>query len=446
MKNKLGRLVDRLRKKPVGSEGEDAFPAADNFDAPPVAEPGELRMAALGPAPKHVRALRKERKTERRERKASAAAKDYEVLTVADAVRTIISRKVLICGHGVFASLDPLAPPPSEAFVSQRSRATMPGLKMLVAGKKAKTLHVSVDGRLFQQAKTRYAFALDGYLRWGFAHADGTTVLLGGGEAPGTTYLDVYVFQDRVLVEMFERELPGSGEREFAVALRTLLDELNRKYGQPRVLAAAPLPEWGRDDIAYIGDAALRGLTFLPLSDKPAVASGTRGAIAVAGLGLLTYAAMLGVGWNLYASAGGAYKAEVDDPALTKAGGIDNARLDVMQQQRLFMDEPRAQGDLAKRAGEVVAGIASIPGVRINRIAFGAAVAGAAAEQGSGPAPDVAMELQVPVEGPSAVKHAEALMTAISARTGAKLRLTAGGWTTDENAGTRILHIEGFTK
>ncbi|MFN3294178.1 MAG: DUF6476 family protein, partial [Gemmobacter sp.] len=44
-----------------------------------------------------------------------------------------------------------LALPPGEGFVGQRSRATMPGLKMLVAGKKAKTLHVSVDGRLFQQ-------------------------------------------------------------------------------------------------------------------------------------------------------------------------------------------------------------------------------------------------------------------------------------------------------
>lgn len=445
MTNKLGRLVDRLRKKTGEGEG-DAFPAADNFDAQPGAPVEEIPMAALGPAPKHVRAIRKERKREKPAKKERVAAKDYEVLTVAGDLRTIISRKVLICGHGVFASLDPLALPLGEGFVGQRSRATMPGLKMLVAGKKAKTLHVSVDGRLFQQPKTRYAFALDGYLRWGFSHAHGTTVLLGGGEAPGTTYLDVYVFQDRVLVEMFERELPGSGEREFGVALRTLLDELNRKYGQPRVLAAAPLPDWNRDDIAYIGDTALRGLTFLPLSDKPAVAAGTRGAIAVAGAGLLAYAVMLGIGWNLYARAGSAYKVEVDDPALTKAGGIDNARLDVMQQQRLFMDEPRAQGDLAKRAGEVVAGIASIPGVRINRIAFGAAVAGSSAEQGSGPAPDVAMELQVPVEGPSAVKHAEALMTAISARTGARLRLTAGGWTTDENAGTRVLHIEGFTK
>ena len=211
-------------------------------------------------------------------------------------------------------------------------------------------------------------------------------------------------------------------------------------------MAAAPLPDWSRDDIAYVGDAALRGLTFLPLSDKPAIASGTRGAIVVAGVGLLAYAVMLGIGWNLYASAGRAYRNEINDPALTKAGGIDNARLDVMQQQRLFMDEPRAQGDLARRAGEVVAGIAAIPGVRINRIAFGSAVSGASTGEGSGPAPDVAMELQVPVEGPSAVKHAEALMTAISTRTGVKLRLTAGGWTTDDNAGTRVLHIEGFTK
>lgn len=435
MDNKITRLLARLKGRrgdfmpPIDRE----FPARDRFASAPTLE-GEAAAPVQVPAVKMPK-VGKARKT------------DYAVLTSPAELPYLASKKVLICGHGVVASLDSTSL--GEAFIDQPARSTVPRLKAAFAGKKARPLNVAVDARLLAQPKTRYALALDGYLRWAFAHAEGTTVLLGGAETAATTYLDVYVFQDRVLVEVQAQELPGATDPRFGLSLNILIDTLRQRYGQTRIMAAAPLPDWGRTDVGYLGDAPIRGLTYLPLSAKATSGRKLKPAVAAGALGVVAYATALAVGWSAYSRAGERYEAEVADPTLASAGGINNARLEVMQQRRAFMEVERGQEALARRSGDIVAGIASIPGVKIAEISFGAHTAqqeaGAGGAAGEA-APDVTMQLLVPVEGASAVRHAEMLMTTISARTGLKLRLVAGGWNTDDTAGTRALRIEGFTQ
>lgn len=423
-----GLFEDSLTGEPAGLAAEEAPPA------PRKSKPAKARKPM---APRTKRA-------------------DYEVITQASQLRDVTHRKVLVCGHALFATLDTKRDAPSAGFILQAPRQTAPAMRAIL-GRKGGDLRVAVDARLLEKARTRYALALDGYLAWGKRNGAGNTILFGGGEDTGMTYLEIYVFRDRVLVEYMERELPNAGDSVFPVTVTHLLEELGSRYPNPRVVAAAPLPEWGIAGVEYLGDKPLRGLSFMPLSAKPKSATGMRPFVVVTGTGAVVYACLLAGGWHLYDKAGKVYQVEANDPELTATGGINNARLDMMQQQRLFMEAERPQTALAKNSTRVVAGIASISDVRIKDLTFHtkkpvgeavdpAAVAGDGSVAADGPMPDVTMEIVVPSTDSAAVDQAKVLMNVMSARTGLDLRLTPGGWNTDSEAATRTFRIEGFLK
>jgi len=370
---------------------------------------------------------------------------DYEILTHPARLQYVTHRKLLLCGHSLFATLDAHRSP-GDGFVEQPPRASAPSLRMLLGGKHV-PLRVSVDERLLQRPKTRYALALDGYLAWGKRHGSDCTILIGGGEEDTGSFLEIYVFQDRVLIDVLERELPNSSQPSFPISLDTLIDDLATRYPKPRFVAAAPLPRWTHSRVHYLGDSPIRSLTFLPLSAKTR-AMGARPLVLTAGAGLLVYTGLLLFGWHAYSKAVADYKREAEDPALAAAGGMDNAHLDVMQQRRNFMMAGRPQIELAKRSKAIVAGIASIPGLQIAQVTFHGALsvdaspAPAQSATAATPAPDVSMELIVPVRGATSVEQAQSLMRLIGNRTGLTLRLVPGGWS--EDAGSRTLRIEGF--
>lgn len=381
----------------------------------------------------------------------------YSVIVAPAHLGAALGRKVLVCGHGVFASLDRSAPKPSEGFIDQPSRRAGPLLTGFKKGETAARLYIAIDERLVHQPKVRYALALDYYLRWGMAHSKTPLVLLGGAESDGTTYIDVMVFSNGSLRDLFEHELPAHEHRDFGISLKVLLRKIADDCPGSRIVAAAPLPDWQNDDVEYIGEAPLKGLSFRPLGATKAGAAGMKVSAGVALAGLLTYGVQLGYGWKSYSDAGAAYQTEVADPVLTDAGGINNARLELLQRREFYMQELRPQEALARKSRQIVSGIATLPGVRINSITFGSSNG---ASQGSGGAadvsgapttqpaePNVTMELLVQQSADSALTDAESLMTAISARTGMRLRLQkAQGWSTDETTGIRKLRIEGFTQ
>lgn len=377
----------------------------------------------------------------------------YDVLTHPERLSALPGRKFLVGGHSVFSTLRADVHSPN-GFVQQADRNPVGGLKGLLAHGAAR-LRVFVHPALTEHPKTRFALTTDAYLRWGQRSGVGTTVLLGGVEDASGTYLEVLIFNHRVLVDLVERQLPPRDAAEFATALSTLIAELNAGHPQARLVAAAPLSDLERPDVTYLGAQALSGLRFAPLSRSAALARPWHKAASVLGIALLIYVAALSAGWTVYQSALNRYATAAADPALAAAGGIDMQHLDVLQQRRLLMEAPRRQEVLTGRGTALIAGIGAVPGVRIIELrlpapsltvspAYGGVVTPAQVQDGAVRPPDLSMTISVPLAPVPAMDQATAVLTAISRRTAMDLRLTHNGWRDDEASGTRILVIEGF--
>lgn len=466
----LKKLIARFRPSKGLPMAHAASEEREDMDhtVEPVDElhaPGEMALEAMVPAAEEPASRGNKSADRRKEPKKAMAAKgttrsDYELLVHPDMLDEAGHRKLLLVGHSAWASLDPSQVAP-ETMVAQLERKTKPALASLLS-RKGRGLRVALDHRLFERGRTRYALALDGYLAWGLSSATETTVLLGGVESSGVTYLDVLVFQDRTLVSIEDRELPAMLEPRFEIALRVLLEEMRKQFPGARVVAAAPLPDWQRDGVEYLGTKALRGLRFAPISARSASAGAHRTGAILVGAGVLMYCGLLAAGWHHYSAAGKEYRKEAADPRLQEAGGVNNAKLELQQKQRAFMEAPRPQMVLAERSRRVVSGVASVPGLRIVTVTF--AVGAAGQEEGQfGPAvtpeapgsqplaadfaparpADVHMVVEVPISALSAMEQAKGVMAQISANTGLSLRLTPGGWNDDVGLNIRRLTIEG---
>lgn len=396
-------------------------------------------------------------KKERAGRKDKAA--DYQVIAHGTSADEIAHRKVLLVGHCVEAKLGDGAEEFSEGMVRQAPRSASGSLRNLVRGGQ-NALQVALDQRFFGRGKTRFAVAIDGYLNWGLANGAELTILLGGVEDAGTTYLDVLVFHRRRLQAVEERQLVGMGEQRFGIGLDILLDDLRKRYPGARVVAAGPLPDWSWPGVEYLGAKPLKKLQFAPISEKASHVGMYRAGLLLAGTGVVVWAGLVGAGWQMYSSAGRAYQVEASDPRLQAAGGLNNARLELQQYQRDFMAMPRPQSVLVQRSGQTVRGIAAIPGLRIKSITFGAGAAGGEEGQISQPevpavpvaqplavqfAPgkeaDVHIVIEVAGAPTPAVEQARAVMAQMSVMTALSLRLLPGG--VSEDNGMRIFTIQG---
>jgi len=381
-----------------------------------------------------------------------------EVSASIDQVRALAGtnvRKVIIAGEPFFASLTNAS---TAGFIKQPNRDATLGL-LEQFKKHAPKVMVAADERLFSFPRVRFAFAFDGYLAWGLREKrKGVTILFGGGETDTAVSIQIMVFADGRLTEVKEKALPSRSATYFHDSLRAAIDELKVAWPTARMVQAAPLTDWGQEDVQFIGNLPLRNLKFRHLVQKVTKRSLYALPIALTTAGLVIYPAMVAKGWSAYSGAVAAYEKEIADPAIMAKGGLDTAYLDTMNARRLYMEQPRRQTALADKSAKIVQGIASIAGVRIVEIKLPApgsmpgALSGLTVAPSQVPAtprttnkdssPDVWMSLSVPVTSDPAIVQAKTVLMQVADATGMTLRITAQAWR--EVAGRRVFDIEGF--
>lgn len=376
-------------------------------------------------------------------------------LAKGEPVQKLTSRAVILAGETVLASFESVVPP---GFISQQPRDATAGI-LAQFRRGAPSIQVSVDERLLQLPKVRFAFAFDGYLAWGLRRHHGTPMILfGGGQSESAQNIQILIFADGRLLELREKSMPAVDSSSFPDALSTMIDELRTAFPTARFVQAAPLADWNIDGIEYVGDRPLKRLSFRPIAALKTTRSvylwpGLLGIVA-----LLIYPAAVAVGWRNYTSATLDYEQAIADPAIKSKGGIDTDYLATLNARRMFMEQPLRQIELAEKAANIVNGIAGIQNVNIielrlsglNALSTGNAPAAAPVSGVDKPkvviaserAPDVLISVATPISTAPAMEQAKSLMTEMSIKTGMSLRLAHQGWRDDQTR--RVFHIEGF--
>lgn len=378
----------------------------------------------------------------------------FDVIANTRHIHEVASRKLLIGGQTVFASMQPTTPPPG--FIQQTPREAAGGL---LSGfkKNVPKVYVYVDPKLFELPKARYALTLDAYLGWGVRHRKGIIIMLGGLETEDETSVEILVFDSGALVELTDRNLPERASTKFRAAADALMDDYRSRFPSARFVQSAPLTDWEMAGVEYIGDKPLRRISYRPLVKTVSAKTGYVVPVAIALAGVAFYGGALSKGWGHYTRSVAEYEAAAADPAIQKQGGIDTSYLDVMQQRRFFMDEPRRQEILSQKTASFVRGIGAVPGVKIIELKLPAPSINPQTQIGvtispenaqaknklnGDRAPDVWMTISVPRSEMPAMDQAKQVMTIIANSTGMSLRLAHQGWKDDTNR--RILTIEGF--
>lgn len=391
----------------------------------------------------------------------------WDVLSSAtpEALQGIKSRKVLLSGTAIEAELQrdtrhgaPAAP---EGFVAQPPRDAVGGL-IGQFSKSTQKVWVSVDERVFDLPRARFAFAIDGYLSWGLgSRRKGVTVLFGGAESRTETSVSILVFADGKLNFLGEKSLPEVSATYFRDAVSSMVAELHLQYPTARFVQAAPLSNWNFEEgdcrVEYVGDLPLRRLSFRPLVRGYSRKSAFLIPAVVGVLGVAVYAGLLMAGWSKYSQAVADYDLAIADPAIQSKGGVDTDFLTVMNARRVYMEQPRRQTALAGKTSDIVRGIGVVPNVRILEMKLPAPSLSPQQQVGISPnpnadaqrqlltpgrAPDVWIVVAVPKVDQPAITQATAVINEIGNRTGMSLRLAHNGWREDKDR--RILNIEGF--
>lgn len=375
----------------------------------------------------------------------------------------VSEKKILLAGESVFITDDEKASIP-EGYLEQPVRYGINGIALLV-GQKGKTLRVAVAAKIVESLpKVRFGYAFDGYLNWGL-YQTRPTIVIGGALASGSLMIDILVFDRFKLIEKDGRVLPPEDSPLYDESIHSLVNQLREKYPAHRIVVSAPLHDFGIEGVGYISDSAIKRVSYVPIQLKGAKKSFNeyRVPAAVVGTGLAFYVGALVHGWMPFSAAQVEYKAAIEHPAIKAAGGVDQAYLGVMQQRRLFMEEPRRQEVLSTKAEEIVIGVAKVPDVRILELKLPApSVSADSAAPGRaqlvspdgmqqktsftpGRQPDVSMTLSVPMAPGPALDQARAVMELVSSATGLDLRLNHKG-PRDDNKGRRIFEIEGVIR
>lgn len=371
-------------------------------------------------------------------------------------------KKILVAGDAVFTTTD-VGQEISDFYAEQIKRQGTSLLGYLQGlGARGLNLRVSVARSVIEELpKARVGFAIDGYLRWGLMRTQ-RTVLLGGASNSEHTVMDVLVFEKGRLIEKDGRMLPTPDSLSFADAVQSVVKELREKYAGARMFQAAPLPDFNLADVTYLGKAPLSKVSYRPLhaSSEATFTQSWSTPAAIFMAGGLAYGALIGMGWVKYSQAKDEFQTAIDHPAIREAGGVDQGYLSIMQQRRLFMEEPRRQLLLSDKAGEIVRGVAHVDGIRVVEMQMPAPTVGPAsassqvlvqtdAATGKGFSgdrrPDVSMTISVPAAKGPALEQARDVMMTIARETGMDLRLAQqGGWREDAAHDRRIFVIEGL--
>jgi len=374
-----------------------------------------------------------------------------EILTSANDLGSLSARKVFLVGEAVFASLQPSVP---EGFVQQAPRAATSGWDAHFS-KNAPKVYVSVDARLLDVPRLRFALAIDGYITWGLReYRKGTAVLFGGVQTERSTTVNILVFSNGKLVNLDEKALPEPSSDYFRDALTAMIADVRLRFPTARLVQAAPLDDWQVDGVEYIGDKPIRRLPYRPLvrnySPRPSLV--LPGAIAAIGMAL--YASAVSVGWAKYSQALAEYEKSFADPVIQERGGVDSGFLDVMNARRIYMEQPRRQIEMTNKAQSIVLGIGAVPDVQILEMKMPAPSSVPQQQVGitvnpdqkqqitPDRAPDVWFSIAVPKVPDAAINQARSVMILIANSTGMSLRLDHQGWRDDQDR--RIFTIEGF--
>ena len=371
--------------------------------------------------------------------------------------------KILLAGEVVFITDDLQAALP-EGYTEQAVRQGATSIGQAV-GQKGKTLRVAVASHVLESLpKVRFGFAVDGYLSWGL-YQSRPTIVLGGTKTAGGLMIDILIFEKFRLIEKDGRVLPPEDSPLHDEALQGLARQLKEKYPAHRIVVSAPLPDFEIDGVDYIGDSALRRVSYTPVQVKQSVRSyhAYRIPALIAGAGVVFYAAAIGIAWMPFTQAQSEYRAAIEHPAIKAAGGVDQGYLGVMQQRRIFMDEPRRQEVLSAIAEEIVKGVATVPEVRILELKLPApSVSADAGAPGRaqliqpesqqqrnsftpGRQPDASMILSLPAApNMEDLDQARLLMEAVSKATGLDLRLSHKG--VRQSGSRRVFEIEGVIR
>ncbi len=365
-------------------------------------------------------------------------------------------RKLLLAGETVFTSLHPSIP---FGFVRLLTRATVSGLLASIDRNTPK-VYISVDERLYESAKARFALAFEGYLSWGLRECrKGSLVLFGGAETTQATNVQILVFTSGRLVELDEKMLPELSATYFKDAMQDMIAELRVKYPTARMVQAAPLSSWGVEGVDDVGDKPIRRLFYRSLWQLQSTQTLQWIPYALVVLSILFYVGILAKGWGMYKLASDFYDIESSDHTLKAHGGINPSLLSMMSARRDYMNVSRRQAVVTDKAAMIVRGIAAIPNVRIIELKF--PVPSSDADQAKtditlspeqlkqmghatpkARSPDVWMVLAVPLTQEAAVAQAKSIMTLIADHTELSLRLAYQGWQEDNHH--RTFKIEGF--
>ena len=361
--------------------------------------------------------------------------------------------KALLVGSAVFISIRDLK---AEGYTKVLPRATS-SWRRAWAKKDQQRLYVSVRTDILVNApKTmRFAFAVDGYLKWGFRQKGGT-VLLAGYEDGSQTSVEVFIFKDGVLTSFEDKRLPSQRAPHFQDGFSTLLETLKENFPDHRMVVAAPLqkPAARYSSIAYVDEKVFASLSFRPLEVfAERRLSEFRWPAAIVGVAVLFYAGAMSMGWMERESAKNAFIEAKSDPVVNGRGGMDSGLIDTIQQRRFFLDQVRHQEVLAEKAKQLMAGIAQVSGVKIIQVKLPApSLAGGPVPVGV-PAPqvdvqaktktDVWIKVSVPALQLGIWEQSGLLMRELSRNTGMDLRLERNGWSEDVSTGRRTYSMEG---
>lgn len=369
-----------------------------------------------------------------------------------------LDTKLLLGGTAVFVSLQASQAPP-KGFIAQRPREAVGGL-FGGFNKKSPKVFVYFDQKLMDLAKTRFAFVIDSYLSWGLSQRKrkGVMVLLGGIERiDAESHLDVLVFDNGNLIDLYDRELPARKSLMFNAAVESVIGEILSKHPTASIKQAGPMDSLDLPDVEYIGNKPLKKISYRPLSKSMS----SNGDYVVPTLvvlgGLLFYVAAIGSGWNRYSGALSKYEIAAADPSFKAQGGADINYLDVMTQRRFYMNAPRRQDLLPDAALNIVRGIGAVKNVQIKELKLPAPSVSPQTQYGfavvptgktnndliqADREPDASLTISVPSTSASALDQAREVMTIIANQTGMSLRLTING---SKNEGKlRTYKIEGF--
>jgi hypothetical protein len=360
----------------------------------------------------------------------------------------------LLVGETVFASLQPSVP---EGFVQQAPRDAASGLAVHF-GKTAPKVYVSIDARLLNVRRLRFALAIDGYITWGLrAYRKGTAVLFGGAQTDRSTAVNILVFSNGKLVDLDEKVLPEPSSDYFRDALMAMIADVRLRFPTAHLVQAAPLEDWQIEGVEYIGDKPIRRLSYRPLVLNHSRRSSLVLPGAIAAIGIALYVGEVSVGWTKYSRAIAEHEKALADPAIRERGGVDSGFLDIMNARRIYMDQPRRQVEMTDKAASIVRGIGAVPDVQVLEMKMpapgvltqqqvGITVNPEQAKQKqqitSDRAPDVWFSIAVPKAPDAAINQARSVMILIANNTGMSLRLDHQGWRDDKNR--RIFNIEGF--